>query len=132
MIETRELTRLFDDTVAVDRLTVRVDRGEILGFLGPNGAGKSTTVKMLTGMIRPTSGSASIAGLDIVTRALDVKRRIGYVPESGAMYESLTAAEHLELIGMLESGSSPNQIERFAREHRLRTIEARDRQLETD
>jgi len=101
MIETRELTRLFDDTVAVDRLTMRVDRGEILGFLGPNGAGKSTTVKMLTGMIRPTSGSASIAGLDIVTRALDVKRRIGYVPESGAMYESLTAAEHLELIGCL-------------------------------
>ena len=101
MIETRELTRLFDDTVAVDRLTMRVDRGEILGFLGPNGAGKSTTVKMLTGMIRPTSGSASIAGLDIVTRALDVKRRIGYVPESGAMYESLTAAEHLELIACL-------------------------------
>ena len=101
MIETRELTRLFDDTVAVDRLTMRVDRGEILGFLGPNGAGKSTTVKMLTGMIRPTSGSATIAGLDIVTRALDVKRRIGYVPESGAMYESLTAAEHLELIGCL-------------------------------
>ena len=57
MIETHELTRFFDDTVAVDRLTMRVGRGEILGFLGPNGAGKSTTVKMLTGMIRPTSGS---------------------------------------------------------------------------
>jgi ABC-2 type transport system ATP-binding protein len=101
MIETHELTRVFDDTVAVDRLTMRVGRGEILGFLGPNGAGKSTTVKMLTGMIRPTSGSATIAGLDTVTRSLDVKRRIGYVPESGAMYESLTAAEHLELVGCL-------------------------------
>jgi ABC-2 type transport system ATP-binding protein len=101
MIDTHELTRLFDDAVAVDRLTMRVDRGEILGFLGPNGAGKSTTVKMLTGMIRPTGGTATIAGLDIVTHALDVKRRIGYVPESGAMYESLTAAEHLELVGCL-------------------------------
>jgi ABC-2 type transport system ATP-binding protein len=101
MIETRELTRRFDDKVAVDRLTITVGRGEILGFLGPNGAGKSTTVKMLTGMIRPTSGTATIAGYDAVTQSLDVKRRIGYVPESGAMYESLTAAEHLELIACL-------------------------------
>jgi len=101
MIETRELTRLFGDTVAVDGLTITVDRGEILGFLGPNGAGKSTTVRMLTGMIRPTRGGATIAGFDTVTQSLDVKRRIGYVPESGAMYESLTAAEHLELVACL-------------------------------
>jgi ABC-2 type transport system ATP-binding protein len=85
MIETHELTRLFDSKAAVDHLTITVERGEILGFLGPNGAGKSTTVKMLTGMIRPTSGSATIAGFDVVTQSLDVKRRIGYVPESGAM-----------------------------------------------
>ncbi len=101
MIDTRELTRHFGDTVAVDRLTISVAPGEILGFLGPNGAGKSTTVKMLTGMIRPTSGTATIAGFDVVTEAIEVKRRIGYVPESGAMYESLTAAEYLDLIACL-------------------------------
>ncbi len=101
MIETRDLTRAFGDKVAVERLTISVAPGEILGFLGPNGAGKSTTVKMLTGMIRPTSGTATIAGFDAVTQAIEVKRRIGYVPESGAMYESLTAAEHLELIACL-------------------------------
>jgi len=101
MIETNELTRLFNDKVAVDKLTMRVEPGEILGFLGPNGAGKTTTVKMLTGMIRPTSGTAAIAGFDVVANAIEVKRRIGYVPESGAMYESLTAAEHLELVACL-------------------------------
>jgi ABC-2 type transport system ATP-binding protein len=101
MIETVALTRRFDGTLAVDALSLRVEPGEILGFLGPNGAGKSTTVKMLTGLIQPTSGTARIAGFDVVTQALDVKRRIGYVPESGAMYESLTAAEHLELVACL-------------------------------
>ena len=101
MIETESLTRRFDGTLAVDALSLRVEPGEILGFLGPNGAGKSTTVKMLTGLIRPTSGTAHVAGFDVVAQPLEVKRRIGYVPESGALYESLTAAEHLELVACL-------------------------------
>ena len=74
---------------------------EILGFLGPNGAGKSTTVKILTGMIRPTSGRAQVAGFDVMEHPLEVKRRIGYVPESGAMYDNLSAAEYLELVACL-------------------------------
>jgi len=101
MIETDRLTRRYDEVVAVDALSFRVEPGEILGFLGPNGAGKSTTVRMLTGLIRPTSGTARIAGFDVVDQPLEVKRRIGYVPESGAMYESLTADEHLELVACL-------------------------------
>ncbi|MFQ5825457.1 MAG: ABC transporter ATP-binding protein, partial [bacterium] len=68
------------------------------GFLGPNGAGKTTTVKMLTGMLIPTSGTAQVAGFDILAEAIEVKKRIGYVPESGALFESLTAWEYLELV----------------------------------
>ena len=101
MIETERLSRSYGDTLAVSELTLKVERGEILGFLGPNGAGKSTTVKMLTGLLRPTSGTARVAGFDIAKHPLEVKRRIGYVPESGAMYESLSASEYLELIACL-------------------------------
>ncbi len=101
MIEVRGLGRWFDNVHAVDNLTLDVARGEILGFLGPNGAGKSTTVKMLTGMVRPSYGAARVAGFDIASQPLEVKRRIGYVPESGALYDNLTAAEYLDLVGSL-------------------------------
>ncbi|MCL4812654.1 MAG: ABC transporter ATP-binding protein [Vicinamibacteraceae bacterium] len=103
MIETTELTRVFGTTVALDRLSFRAEPGEILGFLGPNGAGKSTTVRILTGMIRPTSGRALVAGIDVVENPIEVKRRIGYVPESGAVYETLSGDEYLELVGALHS-----------------------------
>jgi ABC-2 type transport system ATP-binding protein len=101
MIEAVGLTRRFGDVDAVRGLSFHVERGEILGFLGPNGAGKSTTVKMLTGMLRPTAGRASVAGFDIAETPLEVKRRIGYVPESGAVYDNLTAAEYLDLVASL-------------------------------
>lgn len=101
MIEFEELTRVFDGKKAVDRISLRIEPGEILGFLGPNGAGKTTTVKMLTGMILPSSGTARVAGFDVSESPQEVKRRIGYVPESGALFESLTAWEHLELISEL-------------------------------
>ena len=79
MIELTDITKKFDDKIAVDGLTLRVDKGEILGFLGPNGAGKTTTVKMLTGMLVPTSGSAKVAGFDVREDTIEVKKRIGYV-----------------------------------------------------
>src|SRR5204863_8107439 len=101
MIDTENLTRQYGDRIALHPLSVHVEAGEILGFLGPNGAGKSTTVKLLTGMIKPTSGSARVAGFDVVTHPLEVKRRIGYVPESAALDESLTAREFLEVIASL-------------------------------
>ncbi len=101
MIEVRRLGRWFGDLHAVDALSFDVRPGEIFGFLGPNGAGKSTTVKMLTGMLRPSYGAARVAGFDIATQPLEVKRRIGYVPESGALYDSLTAVEYLELVASL-------------------------------
>lgn len=101
MIETENLTRSYGDRVALYPLSIQVAAGEILGFLGPNGAGKSTTVKLLTGMIKPSGGRARVAGFDVATDPIEVKRRIGYVPESAALYESLTAREFLDVIGSL-------------------------------
>jgi ABC-2 type transport system ATP-binding protein len=87
--------------VAVDDLSFEVPAGQILGFLGPNGAGKSTTLKMLTGMLQPTSGSATVCGLDLQRDTLEVKRRVGFVPESGAVFESLTGLEYLIMMAAL-------------------------------
>jgi len=101
MIETEHLTRSYGSKRALDDLNLLVEPGEILGFLGPNGAGKSTTVKILTGLIRPSSGRALVAGFDVVEQPLEVKRRIGYVPETAALYDALTAAEYLELVACL-------------------------------
>ncbi len=101
MIETVQLTRAFGAMTVVKDLDLRVGPGEILGFLGPNGAGKSTTVKMLTGMIKPTSGTARVAGFDVRKDPMEAKKRLGYVPEDGALYETLTAAEYLTMVAHL-------------------------------
>ncbi|TAK16989.1 MAG: ABC transporter ATP-binding protein [Acidobacteria bacterium] len=101
MIVTEGLSRSYGDKIALDRLSLRVEPGEILGFLGPNGAGKSTTVKILTGMIRPDAGRALVAGFDVVEHPMEVKKRIGYVPETAALYDGLTGSEYLELVACL-------------------------------
>jgi len=101
MIEVVNLTKRYDGVLAVDRISFTIAQGEIVGYLGPNGAGKSTTVKMLTGILRPTEGTIVIDGLDLWKNPLEVKRRIGYVPETGGVYESLTAYEYLQLVGRL-------------------------------
>jgi ABC-2 type transport system ATP-binding protein len=108
-IRTMNLTRRFGDLVAVDRLNLAVPSGVIFGFLGPNGAGKSTTINMLIGLLPPTAGTASVAGFDVQTDSLEVKRRIGVVPEEFSLYERLTASEHLELTGRLH-GLDPAEI----------------------
>jgi ABC-2 type transport system ATP-binding protein len=101
MLQLRRLTKVFGSQVAVDSLSCEIPAGQIVGFLGPNGAGKSTTLKMLTGMIEPTEGTATICGLDLRLETLEVKRRIGFVPESGAVFESLTGLEYLEMVAAL-------------------------------
>lgn len=101
MIQTTNLSRNYGSKAALIDLTLDVQPGEILGFLGPNGAGKSTTVKILTGMIRPDAGRAVVAGFDVVEQPMEVKRRIGYVPETATLYDGLTGGEYLELIGCL-------------------------------
>ena len=101
MIEALGLSRNFGDVLAVNKLDLTVEPGEILGFLGPNGAGKTTTVKMLTGMIQPGAGQARVCGVNVLEDPVAAKRCFGYVPESGALYESLTAAEFLRMVGSL-------------------------------
>ena len=101
MILAEHLSRMYGAKQALADLDLRVEPGEILGFLGPNGAGKSTTVKILTGMIKPSGGRAMVAGFDVVTQPLEAKKRIGYVPETGALYESLSPDEYLELMACL-------------------------------
>jgi ABC-2 type transport system ATP-binding protein len=101
MILLQQLTKRFGAQTAVDALSFEVPAGQILGFLGPNGAGKSTTLKMLTGMLEPTSGTATICGFDLLREPIEVKRHVGFVPESGAVFESLTGLEYLEMVAAL-------------------------------
>jgi ABC-2 type transport system ATP-binding protein len=102
-IETNGLTRRFGDFCAVDGLDLQVDRGKFYGFLGPNGAGKSTTIKMLTGLLAPSSGSMRILGEEMrdPDQAREIKRRIGVVPENLALFDNLTAREYLTFIGRM-------------------------------
>ncbi|PNE22638.1 ABC transporter [Mesotoga sp. Brook.08.YT.4.2.5.1] len=98
MIEAVDLTRRFGDLTAVDNLNLRVLSGEIYGFLGPNGAGKTTTIKMLTGVIAPSSGSIRIAGLDIERDLMEIKQIISVVPDEPKMYENLKGIEFVKFI----------------------------------
>ena len=101
MVSLERLTKRFGSQVAVDSLSLEIQAGQIVGFLGPNGAGKSTTLKMLAGVLEPDSGTATVAGFDVRRQSIDVKRNIGFVPESGAVFESLTGLEYLEMVAAL-------------------------------
>ena len=116
MITLDGLSKRFGSQVAVDALSFEIPAGQIVGFLGPNGAGKSTTLKMLTGMLEPTAGSASVCGFDLRSDVIEVKRHVGFVPESGAVFESLTGLEYLEMIAALYGiapAAARERIEQF-------------------
>lgn len=100
-IQTRWLTRRFGELTAVDQVSFSVAQGQFFGFLGPNGAGKSTTIKMLTGLLEPTSGSIEILGRPFASSSLDLKRQIGVVPEGMALFGRLTAPEYLRFVGRM-------------------------------
>jgi ABC-2 type transport system ATP-binding protein len=99
MISCRDVTRRFGNFTAVDNLNLEVAPGAICAFLGPNGAGKSTTVKMLTGLLPPSSGTITVCGLDVAKEGLEVKKRIGVLPEDLGLFDDLTVEEHLLLTG---------------------------------
>jgi ABC-2 type transport system ATP-binding protein len=101
VIETKALRRTFGDFTAVDGIDLQVESGQFYGFLGPNGAGKSTTIKMLTGLLRPTSGEIRVLGHDLQHDSVEVKRRIGVVPEGLALFERLTGSQLLNFIGRM-------------------------------
>jgi len=98
MIEVEGLTKVYGNTTAIDSLTFTVQQGEVVGFLGPNGAGKTTTMRVLSCYMPPTSGTARVGGYDIRTQALDVRRRIGYLPEHVPLYTDLTVTQYLSFV----------------------------------
>ncbi|HTV60848.1 MAG TPA: ABC transporter ATP-binding protein [Verrucomicrobiae bacterium] len=100
-ISTRGLTRTFGSLIAVENMNLDVAPGQFFGFLGPNGAGKSTTIKMLTGLLAPTSGSISVLGLDLAADPIEIKRQIGVVPEGMALFGRLTGTEYLNFVGRM-------------------------------
>lgn len=101
IIELRNLTKSYGEAPVLNGINLRVDAGQVVGYIGPNGAGKSTTLKILIGMLPDFAGDAMVLGMDVRTNALDIKRRIGYVPENAALYDSLTPMEYLQFIGQL-------------------------------
>ena len=101
MIELKNLVKHFGDLIAVNDISLSVPRGEFFAILGPNAAGKTTTIKILTGLIRPTSGSASVAGFDVQEHPLEARKRMAYVPDFPFLYDKLTPAEFLRFTGQL-------------------------------
>lgn len=120
MVRLERLTKRFGAVQAVDEVSFSVARGEVLGFLGPNGAGKSTTMRMLTGYILPTSGTAVVAGFDVVENPREAKRRIGYLPEGAPAYGDMTPLAFLRFVGAMR-GLEGAELERRVREAIART-----------
>src|SRR5437764_10767091 len=114
-IEARDLTRRFGSFTAVDRVTFDVRAGEVFGFLGANGAGKTTALRMLTGLLAPTSGQATVAGHDIEREPEQVKRHIGYMSQRFSLYEDLTVRENVRLYGGIYGLTDREIAERTAR-----------------
>jgi ABC-2 type transport system ATP-binding protein len=112
MITATGLTKRYARNTAVDQISFEVRKGSIVGFLGPNGAGKTTTMRMLTCFLPPTSGTATVAGFDIQEQPLEVKRRIGYLPETPPLYPEMRVSEYLEFVGRLKGLSGPALRER--------------------
>ncbi len=99
MIEARGLSKFYGSFVAIEDISFSIPRGQIVAFLGPNGAGKSTTMKILSGFLAPSEGSAAIAGLDVQTRRLEASRKVGYLPENGPLYDDMVPLELLRFFG---------------------------------
>jgi gliding motility-associated transport system ATP-binding protein len=114
MIEVRHLAKHFGPIVAVDDVSFTVGRGEVLGFLGPNGAGKSTTMKMITGFLAPSSGTAIVCGADVTRTPIEVKRKIGYLPEGAPAYPDMTPAAFLDFIARIRGFSGAEAKKRVA------------------
>lgn len=103
MIEVRDLTKSFGDATAVDHISFTVNKGEILGFLGPNGAGKTTTMRILTGFLPATGGTATVAGFDVARESLEVRRHIGYLPENPPLYTDMTVQAYLDFVARIKN-----------------------------
>ena len=114
MIEVQHITKRYGRTTAVDDVSFRVERGEILGFLGPNGAGKTTTMRILTGYMPPTEGRAAVAGFDVFTHPIEAKRRTGYLPETPPLYPDMTVREYLDFVARIKGVPPKERRDRVA------------------
>ncbi|MDX1401557.1 MAG: ABC transporter ATP-binding protein, partial [Kiloniellales bacterium] len=112
LLELHELTKRFDVVTAVESLSFAVKRGEVLGFLGPNGAGKSTTMKMITGYLQPSAGTAILEGFDVRKNPLEVKRRVGYLPEGAPLYGEMTPSSLFRFVADCRGLSARARSER--------------------
>jgi ABC-2 type transport system ATP-binding protein len=113
VIEVQNLTKLYDERPAVTDISFSVPRGQVLGFLGPNGAGKSTTMRILSGYLGATSGGASIAGFDVFSESLEVRRRVGYLPETTPLYDEMRVHSYLELMCRLRGVGPRRRAQRI-------------------
>ncbi|MBL4721368.1 MAG: ABC transporter ATP-binding protein [Alphaproteobacteria bacterium] len=113
MIEIDDLVKRFGAAVAVDHVSFSVERGEVLGFLGPNGAGKSTTMKMITGFLTPTSGTARVEGFDVRVDPIEVKRRVGYLPEGAPMWSDMTPRSFLTFVAQVRGLNGAKRKDRM-------------------
>ena len=114
MIKVEGISKRYPGHTAVDNISFEVEKGQIVGFLGPNGAGKTTTMRILTCFMPPSSGSATVAGFDVLENPLEVKRRIGYLPETPPLYPEMEVAEYLTFVGKLKGLSGDNLKKRVA------------------
>ena len=114
MIEVEGLTKAYGSVTAVDHISFTVNKGEILGFLGPNGAGKTTTMRILTGYMPATSGTARVAGFDVTTQSMDVRRHIGYLPEAPPVYLDMTVETYLDFIARIKNVPAEKRAARVA------------------
>jgi len=128
-VETIDLSKKFGDFTAVDQVNFTVDPGEIFGFLGPNGAGKTTTMRMLMGLLKPTSGSATILGLDIVSQKAEVHQRIGYMSQRFSLYNDLTVVENLNFFGGTYGVRGRNMEERRQEILEMAGLQGREKEL---
>jgi len=132
MIRVEQLSKSYGTTEALRSISFQVPAGQVCGYLGPNGAGKTTTVRILTGVLRPSGGRARVAGFDVAEQPLEVKKRIGYVPETGAVYETLSVSEYLALVGALHHLEPADVADRSRRMLELFKIpDAADQRLDT-
>lgn len=123
-VNVNQLTRVFGNFMAVDHISFQVQRGEIFGFLGANGAGKTTTIKMLCGLLLPSSGKASVIGFDIYTETDQIKQRIGYMSQKFSLYEDLTVDENIEFYGGIYGQQNRNFV--LARERAIESTGLKD------
>jgi len=114
MITVQGLTKRYARTVAVDHISFQVQKGQIVGFLGPNGAGKTTTMRILTCFLQPSEGSANVAGFDVLEQPMEVKKRIGYLPETPPLYPEMEVREYLTFVGKLKGMSGQNLAARVS------------------